>query len=76
MATTIQVQNNTLDRLKYFKEHGKESYDEVINKLIDNIEEGELSEETMEGISRGIAYIKAKKTKPIDEVARKFGVKL
>jgi mRNA interferase RelE/StbE len=50
MQTTIQVKKDTLERLKFFKETTKESYDEIINKVLDEIEEGELTEETIEDI--------------------------
>ena len=43
MPTTIQVKEDTLERLKYFKETAKESYDEIINKVLNEIEEGELT---------------------------------
>ena len=75
MATTIQVKDNTLERLQYFKEYSKESYDEIINKLLNSVEEGELTEETVKGIARGAADIRNKRTKSIEEVAKKFGVK-
>ena len=50
MPTTIQIKNETLERLKYFKDFSKESYDEVINKVLNEIEEGELTEETINDI--------------------------
>ncbi len=76
MATTIQVRDETLSRLKYFKESSKESYDEVINKVLDDIEEGELSEETIEDIRKGLQEVKEGKGQPIEDVAREFGIKL
>jgi predicted transcriptional regulator len=76
MATTIQVKDETLSRLKYFKESSKESYDEVINKVLDDIEEGELSEETIEGIRKGLQEVKEGKGQTIEDVAREFGIKL
>ena len=33
-TTTIQLKEKTLERLKYFKDYSKESYDEILNKLI------------------------------------------
>ena len=46
-ATTIQIKDETLGRLKFFKEFNKESYDEIINKVLDEIEEGELTDEAL-----------------------------
>ncbi|MBI4141393.1 hypothetical protein HY484_00540 [Candidatus Woesearchaeota archaeon] len=76
MQTTIQIEKKTLERLKYFKEHEKESYNEIVNKLIDEVEEGELSDFAFEGILRGIRDIKEGRTTPIQDVAKKFGIKL
>ena len=76
MATTIQVKDRTLGRLKFFKEFGKESYDEIINKLIDEVEEGELTEAAKEGIMRGLADIKSGRTASIEKVAKELGIKL
>lgn len=76
MPTTIQIGTKTLERLQYYKVYGKESYDEILNKLIDTIEEGELSSFAIEGILRGMEDIKAGKVKPIQAVAGKFGIAL
>tara|TARA_Y100000310_G_scaffold293782_1_gene323636 strand:+ start:9293 stop:9523 length:231 start_codon:yes stop_codon:yes gene_type:complete len=76
MTTTIQVKEKTLDRLKYFKNYSKESYDEVINKLIDNLEEGELTDEAIEDIKISLTEVKEGKGENIEDVAKEFGVKL
>ena len=76
MQTTIQVKKDTLERLKFFKETTKESYDEIINKVLDEVEDGELSEETINDIRAGLMEIKQGKGEPIEKVAAEFGVKL
>lgn len=76
MATTIQIKDETLNRLKYFKGASKESYDEVINKVLDDVEEGELSEETIADISRGLKEVKEGKGQLLEDVAKEFGIKL
>jgi predicted CopG family antitoxin len=76
MVTTIQVKNETLERLKYFKEHGKESYDEVINRILNKLEDGEFSDEFIRGIKRGIEDVRNGKTKPIESVAKDLGIRL
>lgn len=54
----------------------KESYDEVINKLLDDVEEGELNEETIDDIRKGVREIKEGKSQQIEDVAKEFGIKL
>ena len=76
MPTTIQVKEETLERLKFFKEASKESYDEIINKVLDDVEEGELTEETVNDIKAGLREIREGKGESIEEVAKEFGVKL
>ncbi|MBI2139050.1 hypothetical protein HYU13_05655 [Candidatus Woesearchaeota archaeon] len=76
MPTTVQIHDRTLDRLKFFKEHERESYDEILNKLMDGIEEGELSQLAIEGIIRGVHDAKSGKVTPIGELAEKWGIKL
>ncbi len=76
MQTTIQISRSTLDRLKFFKEVAKESYDEVINKILDTIEEGELSDDVIEDLKIALKEVKEGKGQPIEEVAKEFGVKL
>lgn len=75
-ATTIQIKNKTLNRLKSLKEYSRESYDELINNLINEVEEGELTDKAIEGIKRGLDDIKNKRTTPIEEVAKEFGIEL
>ncbi len=76
MPTTIQVKDSTLDRLKFFKESSKESYDEVINKVLDEVEEGVLSDEALDDIRIGLMEIKEGKGESIEKVAKELGIKL
>ncbi len=76
MPTTIQIKNKTMERLKFFKETAKESYDEILNKILDEIEEGELTDEAIKDIQTGLREIKEGKGETIEEVAKEFGVKL
>ena len=46
--TTIQISINTLDRLKTLKRFERESYDEVINFVVDDFEDEELTNEEMD----------------------------
>lgn len=76
MATTVQVKEQTLERLKFFKESSKESYDEIINKVLDEVEEGELTDDAIADIKTGLREIREGKGKPIEEVAKELGLKL
>ena len=75
-TTTIQLKNQTAERLKYFKGYSKESYDEIINKVLDEIEEGELTDEAIKDIETALREVKEGKGEPIEKVAKEFGVRL
>jgi len=75
-ATTIQVKTETLERLKALKQYERETYETIINRLIDASEEGELSDEAIEGIKRGLDDIKAGRTGPIEKVAEELNIEL
>ena len=74
--TTIQINFETLERLKSLKNSERQSYDEVLNNLIDNCEEDSLSEEEIEDIKIALENVKRGKVKPIEQVARELGITL
>jgi len=76
MATTIQIKDGTLDRLKFFKAYSKESYDEIINKVLDGMEEGELTDDAINDIKIALSEVKQGKGEKIEDVAKEFGVRL
>ena len=74
--TTIQINFETLERLKALKSMERQSYDEVLNNLIDNSEEENLSEEEIEDIKIALENVKRGKVKPIEQVAKELGITL
>lgn len=74
--TTVQISTDTLERLKRLKQHEKESYDFVLNKLIDENEEEELSNEEIEDIKIALENVKQGKVKSIEQVAKELGIVL
>jgi len=58
------------------KQHEKESYDFVLNKLIDENEEEELSNEEIEDIKIALEEVKRGKVYPIEDVAKELGITL
>ncbi|MFH1365625.1 MAG: hypothetical protein ABIH28_03515 [archaeon] len=72
--TTIQINLETLERLKALKSMERQSYDEVLNNLIDNCEEENLSEQEIEEIKIGLENVKQGKVKPIEQVAKELGI--
>lgn len=74
--TTIQISENTLNRLKSIKNMERQSYDELLNNLIDNQEENVLSESEIDEIKISLENVSRGKIKSIERVATELGVKL
>ena len=54
----------------------KQSYDDILNNLIDNIEEETLSEEEIKDIQKSLNDIKKGRVHSIEEVAKELGITL
>jgi predicted transcriptional regulator len=77
MVTSIQLENKTKARLEKLKSFPKESYDDVVNRLLNIAEddEGILSKQTIKNIEKSLAEIKAGKVIPHKDVKQKLGLK-
>ena len=74
--TTIQIRQETLNRMKNLKSHERQSYDELLNGIFDNVEDEELSQEEIKEIQESLEDVKRGRTKPIEQVAKELGIKL
>lgn len=76
MKTTVQISTETLERLKMFKQFERESYDFVLNKLLDKVTEETLNDEEINEIQIGLEQIKRGEVYPIEDVAKELGITL
>ena len=74
--TTIQISQNTLQRLKNLKKYERQSYDEVLNSVFNEFEEESLSEEEINEIQQALEDIKRGRVYPIEAVAKELGITL
>ncbi len=74
--TTIQINTETLERLKNLKNFERQSYDDVLNVLIDGCQEETLSNEEIEEIKIGLENVKKGKVYSIESVAKELGISL
>ena len=74
--TTIQINLETLEKLKMLKRYERESYDELLNNLIDESEEESLTDKEIEDIKEALENVKIGKVKPIEQVAKELGIVL
>ncbi len=76
MVTSIQLENKTKSKLDKMKTFSKESYDDVVNRLINVAEddEGVLSEQTIKDLEKALAQVKSGKLLSHSQVKRKHGL--
>lgn len=76
--TTIRLDRETLKRLASLREYGRETYDEVINRLVIVFEklrgERELSKETLEDIKKAREDYKKGRVLTTKQLLRELGV--
>lgn len=77
MVTSIQLENKTKARLEKMKTFPKESYNDVVNRLLNVAEddEGVLSSQTIKNIEKSLAEIKAGKVISHKDVKQKLGLR-
>ncbi len=75
-TTMIQVKKETAERLKRLKDYRRQSYDELINKLIAAEESETLTEQDIKEIKQGLDDVKAGRTRSLEAVAKELGIKL
>ncbi|MEK6843239.1 MAG: hypothetical protein AABY04_02020 [Candidatus Micrarchaeota archaeon] len=77
--STISVSPGIKKRLESQKIYHRETYDDLLGRLLDNAkwadDEGEFTEQTKEDIKKGLAEIKAGKTVSLDYVLAKNNIK-
>jgi predicted transcriptional regulator len=74
-TSSILVQRAVKERLDSLKLHPRETYNEIIVRLIDCSEESEpLSTSTIDALEKGLKDLKEGKVFPRDEVMHRLGV--
>ncbi len=76
MVTSIQLANKTKSKLDKIKVFPKESYDDVVNRLINVAEddEGVLSERTIKDLEKALTQVKSGKLLSHSQVKKKLGL--
>jgi uncharacterized protein (DUF302 family) len=76
VKTTIQISGRTLERLKDHKYFDRQSYDEVLNRILDEVEEEGFDAEEIADLHEALEQVRRGETQPIEAVARSLGVNL
>ena len=71
----IRIRRETKDALTKFRAHPRETYDEVIARLISSqTDRDPISEDTLKAIEAGLSDIRNKKTRELNEFCDAHGI--
>ncbi|MGD0534975.1 MAG: antitoxin VapB family protein [Methanoregula sp.] len=75
-ASSIYIREDLKTRLNSLKHHPKESYNDVIERLVTlAIDDEPLSEETLRGLEESLKEVREGTLIPEKEIMKKYGVK-
>ena len=75
-ATSIYIREDLKTQLNTLKRHPKESYNDVIERLLTlAVDEEPLSEETLSGLEESLEDVRKGNLIPEKEIMKKYGVK-
>jgi len=75
-TTMIQIKKETAMLLKDRKEYNRQSYDEIINDLLQNVNSEAITEKEAQDIREALQDVAAGKFSSIGEVAKRLGIDL
>ncbi|MGI0047067.1 MAG: DUF7557 family protein [Nitrosotalea sp.] len=78
MPTSIQIEKETKEHLDKLKSHPRETYNEVLDRIIHIVSQQkkeELSQQAIKDIEKSLAEIKAGKVSSHKDVKRRLGLK-
>jgi predicted transcriptional regulator len=74
-ATTIYIREDLKGRLDSLKQNQKESYNDVIERLVSRaVDDEPLSDEAIKGLEEALEEIRQGRLIPEEEIMKKYGV--
>jgi hypothetical protein len=74
-STPIRIRKETKESLAKFRVHPRETYDEVITRLMEaQVDSMMVSEETLLAIGEGLEEIRNRKTRELNEFCDSHGI--
>ncbi len=74
--TTIQISQSTLERMKNLKKFERQSYDDLLNGIFNELDEEVLDADEIEEIQQGLEDVKRGRVYSIESVAKELGITL
>lgn len=75
MPTSIQIEKEVKERLDKLKSHPRETYNEVLSRIINITEQEELSQQTIKNIEKSLNDIKAGRVASHKDVKKRLSLK-
>ncbi|HII75874.1 MAG TPA: hypothetical protein HA264_02240 [Methanolinea sp.] len=74
-ASTIYIREDLKNKLQELKHHPKESYNDVIERLVSlSIDSEPLNDDAIRGLEEAISDIKHRRLHPEEEIMAEFGI--
>jgi predicted transcriptional regulator len=70
----VKLRKETVEKLKSLKDYERETYDDVISKMV-AVRIGELNREDIKNIEEGLADLKAGRVFSSEDAAARLGIK-
>ena len=74
MTTTIKIKDKTRTKLESFKLHAKETYNDVIERLIRTAQDDELDSKTIKNLRKSLDDIEKGRTYSLAQVEKELGL--
>ena len=74
MDTTIKIKDKTRTKLGHFKLYTKETYNDIIERLIKTAQDDELDTQTIKNLRRSLDDIEKGKTYSLAQVEKELGL--
>jgi predicted CopG family antitoxin len=74
MDTTIKIKDDTRTKLENFKIYSKETYNDVIERLMKTAQDDDLDPQTIRNIRKSLDDIEKGKMYTLDQVEKELGL--
>ena len=74
MSTTIKIKDKTRAKLESFKLHTKETYNDIIERLMKTAQDDELDPQTIKNLKKSLNDIEKGKIYSLEQVEKELGL--
>jgi hypothetical protein len=74
MDTTIKIKTKTRTKLEHFKIHTKETYNDVIERLLNIVNDDDLDPQTIKNLRKSLDDIEKGRIRSLSQVEKELGL--